>query len=512
MFSNGAKLLPVLVFAGATQVAAQEPLSAIDWLSDSIATPREVMISPQSTITDNALPETIDVSPLDAPLPDAVGLLPASATGLPADLWRSSSSADIARRLEADRVEFLPALQDLLYTIIMAELEPPSDAGPQSTLFLARIDTLLAYGALEQADALLKRSGIGNSEIFRRAFDISLLLHTEDSTCSSLRSNPDLSPTFPARIFCLARGGDWDAAALTLETGRALGFISDADDELLARFLEPDLADGQPPLAAPKRPSPLTFRMLEAIGEPLPTTILPRAFAQSDLHTNAGWKAQIEAAERLLQTAALDPNQLLGLYTARKPAASGGVWDRVKAVQDFDAALSSGNQDQINETIGAAWAAMASVELEVPFARLFSARLDTVNIAPENADILFEIRMLSDNFESYAKAMDFASLSPDQAFLVKIARGEPGAVPQKDPFARAVRDGFSSVGIPVRLQSLVNQGRMGEAMLRSLELFANGATGDVDELTDALMFFRSVGLDETARRASIELLLLDRLG
>ena len=45
--------------------------------------------------------------------------------------------------------------------------------------------------------------------------------------------------------------------------------------------------------------SPLLFRLHEAIGEPLPTGALPRAYAVADLRDLAGWKPQLEAAERL---------------------------------------------------------------------------------------------------------------------------------------------------------------------------------------------------------------------
>ena len=510
MLTDPRRILVCGLLLCAAPAWAESPLSAIDWLSDSISAPRPPVGGQEAGISQGALPETIEVLPLGGPLPDAVGLFPASASGLSPDLWDGSTSADISRRIELDRRDTLPAIRDLLYEILLAELDPPADAGPASSLFLSRVDTLLAFGALEQADALLQRAGISNSEIFRRAFDISLLLRTENRTCSIVRSTPALSPTFPARIFCLARGGDWDAAALTLETGRALGFINEEDSELLARFLEPSLADGQPALPAPNRPSPLSFRLMEAIGEPLPTATLPLAFAQSDLHTNAGWKAQIEAAERLLRTGAIDANQLLGLYTERKPAASGGVWDRVAAVQKFDDALRSGDVDAINNTLRAAWNAMESVELEVPFARLFYARLQRYEISPRNSEISFKVGILSDDFEKYS-----AGVSPQtvgQKFLIDIAQGKPGTAPNTDPLALAVSEGFSTIGIPVRLQSLVSQGRMGEAILRSVELFAGGALGDVDELTDALRFMRSVGLEDTARRSAIQLLLLERRG
>ncbi len=103
--------------------------------------------------------------------------------------------------------------------------------------------------------------------------------------------SPGLAPTFPARIFCLARSGDWNAAALTLRTGQALGYITEAEEALLSRFLDPDLYEGEPPLPTPAPVTPLAWRMFEAIGEPLSTATLPMAFAHAELRPQAGWKS-----------------------------------------------------------------------------------------------------------------------------------------------------------------------------------------------------------------------------
>jgi CheY-like chemotaxis protein len=225
--------------------------------------------------------------------------------------------------------------------LMLAKADPPADSGGRGTLLLARTDALLEAGALDQAAALLDDAGSLQPELFRRRFDIALLTGTEDLGCVQMRENPQLAPTFPARIFCLARSGDWNAAALTLRTAQALGFVTPEEDALLSRFLDPELDDGDFPLSRPAKPTPLVWRMLEAVGEPLPTNTLPLAFAQAELRDTAGWKSQIEAAERLARTGAVDPDRLLGLYMDRKPAASGGVWDRVAGVQALDAALAA---------------------------------------------------------------------------------------------------------------------------------------------------------------------------
>ena len=77
---------------------------------------------------------------------------------------------------------------------------------------------------------------------------------------------------------------------------------------------------------------------------------------------------------------------------------------------------------------------------------------------------------------------------------------------------QAIQDGFRATRLPVRLQALAADGRRGEAILRAMELFENGSLGDLDELTDAIAFFNVTGLDDIARKAALQLMLLDRRG
>lgn len=510
MWIDRVRPLVLIVALFPTSLAAEDPLSAIDWLSDSVTTPVKSPISDSGDITDSALPEDVQVTTLGQTLPDAVGLLPTSVTGLPRDLWGSSSSTDLARRLLAIPDDQLPAMQELLLTLLLAELDPPADASSATELYLARIDKLLSIGALRQAEALLDRAGANQSAIFKRKFDTALLLGSEDKACDILRNSPGLSPTFPARIFCHARGGDWDAAALTLETGRALGLLTEQDDALIARFLHPELSDGAEPLPIPQRPNPLVFRMMAAIGEAMPTSNLPRAFANADINANTGWKAQIEAAERLAQTGAIDPNRLLGLYTERLPAASGGIWSRVEAIQRFDVAIRAGDPSAVSASLPVAWAEMEKAELETTFASLYATQLARLPVSGTVRPLVFRILLLSDLYETGAEK--HVSADPEEQFLLQIAQGNVKSAPSRTTINTAVADGFKLTGIPIRLQSLVNDNRLGEAILRAMMLFSDGVRGDLDEVSDALGFFRAIGLEETARQAALQLLLLERRG
>lgn len=494
-----------LALLAAGPAVAREPLSAIDWLSNSVTAP---VVQPQPPVTAPGAVDPITVSPLGQPDVSAVGLLPTSVTGLPRDFWGDSDVGELARLVSAERVHTLPAIQRLLLKILLAELAPPKAEDGDHRLFLARLDKLLEMGALDQAQALLERAGPTDPAIFRRWFDVSLLTGHEDRACAAMRAAPGIAPTFPARIFCLARGGDWNAAALTLETGKALGRVSEEEFELLLRFLDPDYADQSPPVDSPTRPSPLVFRILDAIGQAMPTSNLPVAFAHADLRSNSGWKAQIEAAERLARSGALPPNQLLGIYTARSPAASGGVWDRVRAVQAFDLAMLGGQPDAIADTLPVAWAAMQKRQLEASFATLYSARLNARALPASVQPLAFRIGLLTDRYEHIAA--EYEPQSADDEILIAIARGLEPTATSSDTATSMIAAAFRNPEIPARTATLLQENRLGEVVLHAIDQISSGIAGDFADVAEGLAILRHLGLEETARRAALELIILDR--
>ena len=221
-----------------------EPLSAIDWLS------RSVELAPvfEPPVTETAVTPGITTTTLAQPSKNPVGILPPRVTGLPQSLWIKSREEDLVALVRAERIDMLPAMQDLLKVLMMAEADPPQDAGTNGALFLARVDKLLDMGALEQAKSLIEQATPDTPALFQRWFDVALLTGTEDAACDVMQETPSIAPTYSARIFCLARSGEWPVAALTLNTHRVLGDITPAEEALLSRFLDPELYEGEPPL------------------------------------------------------------------------------------------------------------------------------------------------------------------------------------------------------------------------------------------------------------------------
>ena len=449
-------------------------------------------------VTTTATTPKVTVTTLDGPSPDPVGLLPSDVTGLPRDLWAASDSDTLAQLITALPAQSLPAIDQLLMTLLLAEADAPLGAGPDGALFIARIDKLLDLGALDPALALLDQVDPTAPAVFPRWFDVSLLTGGASDACKVMRDTPNLAPTLPARIFCMARGGDWSAAALTLNTHRVLGDITPQQEALLSRFLDPELYEDEPSLPIPPQITPLVFRMHEAIGEAIPTTSLPHAFAHSDLRSTTGWKAQLEAAERLARVGAVSENVLFGAYMARTPAASGGIWNRAKAIQKLDTAIKDNDADAIANHLPAAWAAMRRAKLELPFATYFAPLIaDRNDIGP----LAKTIRLLSPDYEIAAN-----DATPD--FLTSLASGAP--TDARSPREMAIQSAFTGADPAAELEALARNGQLGEALLTSITTFDAGFRGDMTALSDALAFWRFVGLEDLARRAALQLLILDR--
>ena len=492
--------------------AAEKPMSAINWLSESVATPVAAPPPAEAPVSGPVTVPQVAVTVLGQPNLDAAGVLPPAVTGLPRALWGLGQTDEIITALAVDRTDALPALKGLLLTVLLAEAEAPADSTGKGALLLARVDKLLALGALDQADTLLQAAGTANQpDLFRRAFDIALLTGTEDRGCDTMRSSPNLAPTFPARIFCLARSGDWNAAALTLRTGVALGHLTPADEALMSRFLDPDLYEGDAPLTPPVPVTPLDWRMLEAVGETLPTAPLPLAFAHAELRDTAGWKSQIEAAERLSRAGVVAPNLLLGLYTERQAAASGGVWDRVTAFQRFDEAMAKGDIAAIGTTLPRVWDRMVEAELEVPFAQLYGAALIKLPLTGATSDLGLRVALLSPDYERAALARDPGG-DAVEAFLLGVARGDVAGLTAPDSLARAIAAAFNAPEPGPDLTALLDGTRLGEAILGAMDRVAGGVQGDLSGVTQGLSLLRRVGLEDVARRTALELMLLERRG
>lgn len=492
---------------GAMPLRAEAPLSAIDWLAE----PTPVRIAPESAteppVSIGASTPDVTVAVIgEAGEALAVGLLGSVVTGLPETLWARSEARALEQAIAAADFRSISALQRLLYTLMLAEALPPLGADAEAFL-TTRADRLRAFGAIEPAEALVERLPLASPEHFALWFDLTLLAGLEDKACTLLNAKRGLSSDYAAQIFCALRGENWDEAALLFDTADALALLSSTERRLLLAFLDPDYAEDAPSLAPPRDISPLEFRLYEAVGNPLPTASLPIAYSVADLRELAGWKAQLEAAERLVRNGALSANVLLGLYTERKASASGGVWERVRAVQNLEAALETREPEAVSEALRRAHSELADYGLVPALAEIYAPEIAELELTPAGDRMRFLLTLLSEAYET-------ARLEPEAEddvarFLMSVARGAPeGAEAINAPIMRAIEAGFTTGTPDAALADLMSKGKLGEAILRAAAQMRLGLDGDLSALTSGIAGLRQMGLEDVTRRAALQMLLM----
>ncbi|CAN0602478.1 unnamed protein product, partial [Ectocarpus sp. 12 AP-2014] len=221
----------------------------------------------------------------------------------------------------------------------------------------------------------------------------------------------------------------------------------------------------------PRVPSPLMFRIYEAIGERIPTDQLPVAFAAADISNTVGWQARLRAIERLAAAGAVPTQRLLQIYSERTPAASGDIWDRVAAVRAASDALKIGNQDAVTESLPKAWSFAKRAGYDAGFAYWASEQLDGIELSGAARHVAFEIALLAWDAELAAQ---FVGASAEDRFLLALAQGAGVPNPGSDPLSRAVLRGLGALEPNQRYQALLNDDRAGEALLQAYTVLSEG--------------------------------------
>lgn len=471
--------------------------------------------------TSAAVPR-VGVTRLSDGNPDTRGAVPAGAAGLPRDLWGPAPAADLAQAIAAAQPR-LTATRALLARMLTAQLAPPtgSAAGDEGRLFLARIDRLIGLGLLPEAQALLLSAGAGDGDRFARMLDLALYEGDATAACRKMTERPGLAPGLAARVYCLAQAGDWAAAALTLHGARDESLIAPQTVALLERFLDDSSADLTDALPDPTSVTPLEFRLFEAIGQPLGTGPLPLAFAWADIDGSSGWKAQIEAAERLVRAGATDPARLAEAYLAQQPAASGGIWDRAGLYQQLDAALGSGDSAALAAALTQAEPVFAQAGLLPALARLIAPRLPSAGLDGAAAETAAHLRLLA------GVPVPGAARLPDaDRALVALAEDHPAPETSPAPLApegapppyHGPRFPEGSPGAAYA-QALAAPplpeppaGGRGLALLRAIADVDAALDGDTARAASGLRQMTELGQRDVALQAAVELLLDAHLG
>ena len=217
----------------ASPLTAQSPLSAIDWLSKENNMFQRSILEVKNVDVDKT--NDIQVSTLNSSEYQAVGLLPIYVTGIPTTIWRNSSFDDLEYSFRTMPTFSYPPIQELVYSLLLAEARPPLDEPSRYALLEVRLNKLLNYGAVDPAIALIERASPVPERMVPLLFDISLLSSNNFPVCDPVFQNTRNRDLQAELIYCYARKGDWLTAHLILKTEEVLGDLTVQEISLLDR-------------------------------------------------------------------------------------------------------------------------------------------------------------------------------------------------------------------------------------------------------------------------------------
>ena len=491
----------IYLFLLASPLSAQAPLSAIDWLSKENSKYQRSTLEVKNVDVEST--NDIQVSTLNSNQYEAVGLLPIYVTGIPSTIWRNSSFDDLEYLFKIMPTFSYSPLQELMYSLLLAEARPPSNEPARYAFLDVRLNKLLNYGAVDPAIALIERASPVPERMIPLLFDISLLSSNNFPICDPIFQNTRNKDLQAELIYCYARKGDWLTAHLILKTEEVLGDLTIHEVSLLDRYLEVDFdVDLNALLPPPELITPLSYRLYEAIGEPIPAEYLPIQFSQSDLYGVNGWRAQVIAAERLASTGAIPGNQILGIYTNHSPGVSGGIWERVKVVNDLDKALE--NNENLEKSFQDAWKVFKRTDQLTVFAKLFALKVFEKNLSAKSKEIAAELLLLTNNFkitEGYWNSSDIR---------FGLTTGDFSRVKVSNETENIILKIFNEPSMPFLVEQKLNQGKLGEVILNALLQFEMGIEGNLKDLSESLSTLNLIGLETTARRAALTHLVLKK--
>ena len=483
----------------ASPLAAQSPLSAIDWLSQENSKFQRSILEIKNVDVEKT--NDIQVSTLNSDEYESVGLLPIYVTGIPTTIWRNSSFDDLEYSFKIMPTFSYSPIQELVYSLLLAEARPPLNEPSRYAFLEVRLEKLVNYGAVDPAIALIERASPVPERMISLLFNISLLSNNNFPICDPVFQNTEIKDLQAELIYCYARKGDWLTAHLILKTEEILGDLTALEISLLDRYLEVDFnVDFNALLPPPESITPLEYRLYEAIGEPIPGEYLPIQYSQSDLSGENGWRAQVIAAERLSSTGAIPENQILGIYTNHSPGVSGGMWDRVKVVNDLDAALDG--KENFEEYFQDAWKVFKQTNQLTVFAKLFGLRVFEKNLSPKSKNIAANLLLLTNNFKLTEAYWDPSDIR------FGLTTGDFSQVKVSDETEKIILQIFTEPSMPFLVEQKLNQGKLGEVILNALLQFEMGIEGNLKDLSESLSTLNLIGLETTARRAALTHLVL----
>jgi len=444
---------------------------------------------------------------LDAVSLDTIGLIGPETSGLPTDLWHHSTTVDLVALIKRQTTALPASLLEIFHVLMLVETRAPGTGAADGTLLQARIGSLIALGAIDQARALLSIVGPGQPAFFPHWRDVGLLSGMETRICNRLLIHPSLSPALADHIYCNHALGRTEQARNLFEIALALGGLPPKTESILrllfvqtaARTPMPRVANGDVLLTR------ILFDTTDNTA-PLPGTV---KFAPLRLSEDLPALIRVQAIEALARSQAASFEQVLAVYRRTHWALDGPDANRIKGLLAFDRALLLGQTAEGLAMLDTLSPHLATTGLLHAFAEYYAESLGT---APAVTSLAQQIILALGGIYRECLCGPLVGGERDLAALIRHSFGmweqETGLAGANMPALRAGLDG--TIASPV-LTDLIASGRHGEALLMAMAPFNDRDAITPMHLQDAIALLVHYNASEQARDLAVEWMAMEVL-
>ena len=474
---------------------AESPLSAIDWLSDiytNIDKPNPLSAFPNKEPNEFSIatPKVDTKSSIERTIKLDIG-----------NIYKGTlSSRKYNELLLKVNNELPPPLLAFLYTILSVKSRSPEKSVNYDDILLIRLNKLLEFGAIPQAQNLLEELDINNKKPYNKWFNIHLLSSSQKEACDIVLKNKASTAHYRDRIFCLIQSGNTKVATLTLSGAAALDILSLEEEIILYNFLYSNNAYLQTDKQIIQSITPMNYRVSKLIGASVDHLELSSAYHHSELMSNISGNKKLLYTENLVRNGVLPYRSLNSIYSDVTPDLDGSALKRANLSKELDDSLSKEPTLRSLRKFVEFFDNLADVGLENFALRYYSMDLlKIVNQYPNSRKAL-TLLIRSADLKALRKIRNKEKLNP---IYRSIIFKSPINIRATSLSEKLIIDSLQKENIPEELEIIMRDRSSGEAILTAIIMLQEAGTAEITNVIKGITFFNALGFTDLASEVLI---------
>ncbi len=298
-------------------IYGDEGISTSKWLNSKIEDKPVFTVLPEKPKRSSVITK-VEESWLGNVNLNSIGIISAKNTTFPDNLWNRSDESVLAKKISEIPDLKLASANKVFKRLLILDTDPPintiGNKNMGSLFLISRIDRLIEMGAIDEAETILDYIKTPNYDLLKRKIDIASITGRLRGTCKKVRRHFNSPDILKFKIICLAREGDWNAAAILFSVASTLKIFSSTEKKLLLNFLDPEINVKIGKEEIKKTLSPVNFYLSLSRGSLFNTKDLSPKYAYTLSSAGNNLMERIQSSEKLVKNFSMNSHHLFSLY------------------------------------------------------------------------------------------------------------------------------------------------------------------------------------------------------